>query len=71
MRDYDILPFPYKNAATKEIDQNDPMVVRWRYIICGVLATVIIPINYQRNLGALRYFSMAIVLIMLYTISVD
>lgn len=62
--------FPYKDEKTQEIDERDPLTVRWRYITMAGMALFILPVNCTRNLAALRYLSMGILLIVLYTILV-
>lgn len=70
MKVWGIIDFPYKNENTQEINENDPLTRKWRYICMAVMALLIYPINYTRNLAALRYFSMGILMIVLYTIFV-
>lgn len=70
LKNFNIVNFEYANKETKDIDQNHETTVRWRYICCGAMAILIIPVNYQRSLGTLRYFSVMILCIMLYTIFV-
>ena len=67
---FGVVDFPYSNAETQEIDQSDPMVVKYRYLCMGILALVILPLNCVRQLSTIRYVSMFILLIVLYTISV-
>jgi hypothetical protein len=70
MKIFGIVDFPYSNLDTQEIDETDPNVVKWRYICMGILALVILPINCAKKLDAMRYISMIILLVVLYTISV-
>lgn len=65
---FDIVQFKYSNEETKDIDQTDPTVTQWRYVCCAALALCIIPVNFQKSLGTLRYFSMLILVVMMYTI---
>ena len=65
-----IIDFQYDNPNTKNINQYDSLTVKWRYICCAVMTVLIIPINYQRSLGTLRYFSMLIFITIIYTIIV-
>ena len=69
MMKFGIVTFKYSNEETKDIDQTDPDVTRWRYICCAAMALLIIPINFQKSLGTLRYFSMLILIVMMYTIT--
>lgn len=62
--------FKIKNEETQEIDETDPLTVKWRYIVMGCMALFILPVNCTKNLATLRYISMAILLIVLYTITV-
>lgn len=68
MTKFDIVEFPFSNPATKEIDQSDPLTTKYRYISCAVMALLIIPINIQKSLATLRYFSVVILVVMMYTI---
>ena len=68
MMKFGLVTFKYSNEETKDIDQTDPDVTRWRYICCAAMALLIIPINFQKSLGTLRYFSMLILIVMMYTI---
>lgn len=70
LKNFNIVNFVYANEETKDISQTDPLTVKWRYISCAVLALAIIPVNYQRSLGTLRYFSVMILVIICYTIFV-
>lgn len=67
---FGIVDFPYINEDTQEIDEHDPKVIKYRYICMGILAVMILPINCAKKLGAMRYISMTIMAIVLYTISV-
>jgi hypothetical protein len=67
---FGIVDFPYSNPETQEIDEYDPTVVKYRYICMGILALIILPVNCAKKLGAMRYISMIIMLVVLYTISV-
>lgn len=71
LKNYDMVPFVYKNVVSQEIDQNDPLTVKWRYICSAAMGIAIIPLVYQRTLGSLRYFSMYTFLAMCSTIVVD
>ena len=70
LKNYEIVPFVYKNEINHEIDQNDPLTVKWRYICSALMGVSIIPLVYQRTLGSLRYFSMYTFLAMCSTIVV-
>ena len=67
---FGIVDFPYSNPDTQEIDEHDPQVIKYRYICMGILALVILPVNCAKNLGAMRYISMIIMFVVMYTISV-
>lgn len=70
LKNLQIIDFKYKNADKKQIDQDDPLTVRWRYICSGIAAVIATPIIYQRSLGNLRYVSLFIVVVISYTIIV-
>lgn len=70
LKNYNIVPFVYKNEVNQEIDQNDPLTVKWRYICNAAMGVAIIPLVYQRTLGSLRYFSMYTFIAMCSTIVV-
>lgn len=59
------------DPQTKKIDQYDPLTVRWRYICCAAYSVLIIPVVYQRSLAKLRFFTMIIVGVVIYTILVS
>ena len=63
------MAFP-TDPLTQKIDQSAAVTVKWRYISCAVLSVLIIPVNYQRTLGTLRYFSFFIVGTILFCILV-
>ncbi len=63
------MQFP-TNPLTQKIDQSAPITIQWRYITCAVLSVLIIPVNFQRTLGTLRYFSFFIVGTILFCILV-
>lgn len=65
-----LIDFPIKDENTQEIDQNDPLTIKWRYICMAAMCLFIYPINCTKNLAALRYISMAILIIVFYTIVV-
>lgn len=65
-----ITNLPYSNPDTQEIDQSDPTVIKYRYICMGILALVILPVNCVKELSTIRYVSMIIMMVVLYTISV-
>ena len=62
--------FKYKNADKKQIDQDDPLTIKSRYIFSGIATVLALPIIYQRTLGNLRYISLFIVAVISYTIIV-
>lgn len=66
-----VVNFPYSNPETQEIDEKDPTVVKYRYICMGILALMILPINCAKKLGAMRYISMIIMAVVVYTIGVN
>lgn len=68
---FGIVDLPYSNKETQEIDQFDPIVVKYRYICMGILALIILPINCVKELASIRYISMIIMLVVMYTISVS
>jgi amino acid permease len=68
MMKFGFVQFKYSNEETKDIDQKDATVTQWRYMCCAAMALLITPINFQRSLGTLRYFSMLILVVMMYTI---
>lgn len=70
LNNLNIIHFNYSDPATREINQSDPITVKWRYIFCAGMCLVSIPLVYQKSLGTLRYFSIAIFLIIMYTIFV-
>lgn len=65
---YKIVDFPYSNPRTEEIDESDPLTIKWRYICSLSMLVFIIPFVYQRNLANLRYISLLIVISVFYTI---
>lgn len=70
MNVFGITDLPYSNKETQEIDQSDPTVIKYRYMCMGILALVILPINCVKQLATIRYVSMIIMIVVLYTISV-
>lgn len=68
LKNLDIIDFKYKNKEKKQIDQDDELTVKWRYICSGILMLLSLPFIYQRSLGNLRYNSALIVLTIAYTI---
>lgn len=70
LKNLGIIDFPYKNADRKEIDQDDPLTIKWRYIWTGIAIVLSFPIIYQKSLGSLRYVSALIVAVISYTIIV-
>jgi hypothetical protein len=69
LKDWGFVDFP-TDPLTAKIDQSAAITVKWRYICCAVLSVLIIPVNYQRTLGTLRYFSFFIVGTILFCILV-
>lgn len=67
---FGITDLPYSNKDTQEIDQSDPTVIKYRYICMGILALLILPVNCVKELATIRYVSMIIMIVVLYTISV-
>lgn len=65
-----LVDFKIKDVDTQEIDESDELTRKWRYIVMAGMALFILPINCSRNLATLRYFSMGIMLIVLFTIGV-
>lgn len=70
LKNFNIIDFVYSNPDAQTIDQNNPTTIYWRYIICTGMGLCIIPVVYQRNLGTLRYFSMLILIAIVYTVMV-
>lgn len=70
MKIWNLVDFKYKNENTQEIDQNDPLTVKWRFICMAGMAIFIYPINCTKNLAAIRYISLIILVIVLYTVVV-
>ena len=68
---FNIVDLPEKNAQTKEIDESDPLTIKWRYICSVSMLIFILPFVYQRNLANLRYISLLIVLSIFYTVCVN
>jgi amino acid permease len=69
LKDWGFVVFP-TDPLTDKIDQTAEITIKWRYISCAVLSVLIIPVNYQRTLGTLRYFSFFIVGTILFCILV-
>lgn len=63
--------FPIKNPDTQEIDEHASITRKYRYLSMMIMAILILPINCTKNLAALRYISMAILVVVLYTVSVE
>lgn len=68
LKNLEIIDFKYKNEKKKQIDQDDALTVKWRYICSGIMMVLSLPFIYQRSLGNLRYNSALIVLVITYTI---
>lgn len=67
---WNVVDFKYSDEGQQQIDENDPLTVKWRYVCLGILAVVIYPVNCVKNLASIRYISFAILLIVMYTVLV-
>lgn len=65
---FNFVDFPYSNPVSMEIDQHDALTSKWRYYCCGVMALLSLPFVYQKSLAKLRFVSLFILLVMIYTI---
>jgi len=68
LKNLELIDFKYSDTDSKKIDQRDELTVKWRYVCSAVLATLALPVIFQRSLTALRYISMVIVVVMSYTV---
>lgn len=67
---FNLVDLPEKNHQTQELDENDPLTIKWRYICSVSMLVFILPFVYQRNLASLRYISLLIVVSIFYTVCV-
>ena len=67
---FDIIDLPEKNHKTEELDETDPLTIKWRFICSASMLVFILPFVYQRNLASLRYISLLIVISIFYTVCV-
>lgn len=68
LKEFNYVDFPYSNPVNMEIDQHAPLTSQWRYYSCAIMAVVAFPFVYQRSLSRLRFVSLFILVVMLYTI---
>lgn len=65
------MDLPIIDEATQKIDEGTSLAWKWRSICMTILFFVVLPFNLSRNLATLRYFSMFILVIVFFTISVS
>lgn len=70
LNELNITSIPYLNKDKKIIDQHSPEAWKYRIITMSVIAVVIFPLNLQKRLATLRYFSVFILVVVFSTILV-
>jgi len=68
---FHLVDLPVADKSTGKIDENSDIAWKWRSISMGVLFLLVLPFNLSKNLATLRYFSMFILAIVFFTISVS
>ena len=71
MNVFGIVDLPLANKDTGKIDESTSVAWKWRSISMGALFFLVLPFNLSKNLATLRYFSMFILCIVFFTISVS
>ena len=71
MKVFGIVDLPIIDEATQKIDEGSSIAWKWRSICMGSLFFLVLPFNLSKNLATLRYFSMFILVIVFFTISVS
>ena len=70
LKNSQIIDFKYSNPLSQEIDQADPLTQKWRYLSSVGMALFVLPFLCQRSLSKLRYVSLFILTVMVFTIVV-
>lgn len=70
IKEFGWVDFKYSNELSQEIDQHDPLTIKWRLICSAIMAVLVIPFVFQKDLATLRFVSMYILVAMIYTIVV-
>ena len=70
MNDLGWTHIPYIDKKTNKIDDNSPEAWKYRIIWNSALFFVILPLNLQKRLATLRYFSMILFIIIMVTVFV-
>lgn len=68
---FDIVDLPYSNPKTEKIDETSSLAWKYRIITMSILLVIVMPLNLQKKLSTLRYFSALILLIVFFTIGVS
>ena len=71
LKELGLVDFPYSNADNQTIDESTDLARKWRLITMVGIFIFIMPFNLQKRLANLRYFSLAILLIVFFTIFVS
>lgn len=71
LNELNLAKIPYINKESKEIDQHSPEAFRYRLITMSIIAVVILPLNLQKRLTTLRYFSVFIFVVVFSTIIIS
>lgn len=66
-----MVDFKYSDPKSQTIDESDPLSIKWRVGTMIGIFFFILPLNLQRSLGSLRYFSIAILLVVFGTIALS
>ena len=71
LKELNLVDFPYSNEENQTIDETTDLAKKWRLITMVGIFIFIMPFNLQKKLANLRYFSLAILLIVFFTIFVS
>ena len=71
LKELNLVDFPYSNEQNQTIDETTDLARKWRLITMIGIFIFIMPFNLQKRLETLRYFSLAILLIVFFTIFVS
>lgn len=70
LKTFNLVDLKYSDPQTRTIDEYDWLTIKWRYSTLAVVFLLVLPLNLQKSLANLRYFSIFILVVVFGTIGV-